>query len=133
VKETVAEIKKVARKDPVRAGDGAVTFIERVSPALEHVESHRHGPQQRDRRPRLGHRERARRCEDPRGMARAAWERRTRPTRSPYIETLADYWGELSASRAIAGAWADRLVGITRLALSPDKDRRGYFLGRRPA
>jgi hypothetical protein len=35
----VGEIKKVARRDPVLAAEGAVLFLERVSPALEHVDS----------------------------------------------------------------------------------------------
>jgi hypothetical protein len=47
----------------------------------------------------------------------------------PYIETLADYWGELCTSKEVASAWADRLVGITRLALSPDRSLRGHFHG----
>jgi hypothetical protein len=47
----------------------------------------------------------------------------------PYIESLADYWGELCASKQVASAWADRLIGITRLALSPDKSVRGHFHG----
>jgi hypothetical protein len=47
----------------------------------------------------------------------------------PYIEGLADYWGDLAGSKEVASAWADRLVGITRMALSPDKDVRGFFHG----
>jgi len=39
VKEAVSEIKKVARKDLVQAAEGAVLFLERVSPALEQVDS----------------------------------------------------------------------------------------------
>jgi hypothetical protein len=42
---------------------------------------------------------------------------------------LAEHWGELCASRKLATAWAERLIGITRLALSPDKNVRGYFHG----
>ena len=38
-KEAVSEIKKVARKDQVLAAEGAVLFLERVSPALSHVDS----------------------------------------------------------------------------------------------
>ena len=34
VKEAVAEIKKVVREDPVLASEGAVLFLEKVSPAL---------------------------------------------------------------------------------------------------
>jgi hypothetical protein len=47
----------------------------------------------------------------------------------PYIERLADCWGELCASKEVAAAWADRLVGITRMALSPDPELRGSFHG----
>ena len=32
VKQAVAEIRKVARKTPVLAADGAVSFLERISP-----------------------------------------------------------------------------------------------------
>jgi hypothetical protein len=39
VKEAVAEIKKVGCKDPVLAAEGAVAFLERLSPALEHIDS----------------------------------------------------------------------------------------------
>ena len=49
IKEAVSEIKKVARKDAVLAAEGAVLFLEKLSPALEHVDSssgailHQHG------------------------------------------------------------------------------------------
>src|SRR6202035_634264 len=39
VQEAVVEIRKVRRKDPVLAAEGAVLFLEKVSPALEHVDS----------------------------------------------------------------------------------------------
>ena len=39
IKEAVSEIKKEARKDPVLGGEGAVLFLEKVAPALEHVDS----------------------------------------------------------------------------------------------
>src|SRR5690606_9209549 len=39
VRQAVAEIKKVAKKDPLLAAEGAVLFLERVSPALEQVDS----------------------------------------------------------------------------------------------
>lgn len=35
VKEAVSEIRKVARRDPLLGAEGAVLFLERVSPALE--------------------------------------------------------------------------------------------------
>jgi len=39
IKEAVAEIKTVSRNDPAAAAEGAVRLIERLSPALEHVDS----------------------------------------------------------------------------------------------
>jgi hypothetical protein len=39
IRQAVAEIKKVARQQPALAADGAVTLLERLSPALEQVDS----------------------------------------------------------------------------------------------
>ena len=39
VKQAVSEIKRVSRAEPVLAADDAVTLLERLSPALEHVDS----------------------------------------------------------------------------------------------
>lgn len=39
IKQAVAEIKKVGKKDAMLAAEGAVVFLERVSPALERVDS----------------------------------------------------------------------------------------------
>lgn len=38
VREAVSEINHVARTEAVEAAEGAVAFIERLSPALENVE-----------------------------------------------------------------------------------------------
>lgn len=132
VKEAVSEIRKVARKDKVLAAEGAVLFLEKVSPALEQVDSSSGA---------IG---------TAVGNAIAAlvsiiatapadettrdqWLERLFEAHAedqiPYIERLADYWGELCASPELASRWADRLIGITRMALSPDKDLRGFFHG----
>jgi hypothetical protein len=39
VREAVSELRKAARSDPLLAAEGAVLFLEKVSPALEHVDS----------------------------------------------------------------------------------------------
>jgi hypothetical protein len=39
IKQAVAEIKKATRKDKVLGAEGAVIFLEKVSGALEHVDS----------------------------------------------------------------------------------------------
>jgi hypothetical protein len=132
VKEAVSEIKQVARRDPLQAAEGAVLFMEKVSPALEPVDSSSGA---------MGTAVNHAIAELVPIIARAPADVKTRETwlerlfeahaadQIPYIERLAEYWGELCASKEIASAWADRLVGITRMALSQDKERRGYFHG----
>jgi hypothetical protein len=132
VKEAVSEIKRVARRHPVLAGDGAVTLLERISPALESVDSSSgsigtavHNAIE-ELVPIIGAAP-----ADPR--TRAAWLERlwaaSEADRIPYIESLAGHWGELCGSKEVASEWADRLLDITRLALSPDQGARGYFHG----
>src|SRR5947208_17089706 len=53
---------------------------------------------------------------------------RMKPTGSP-TSKCSLITGVSSASKEVALAWADRLVGSTRMALSPDKALRGYFHG----
>jgi hypothetical protein len=132
VKQAVAEIKKVARLDPLVAADGAVTFLERVSPALENVDgsSGAIGTTVNnaiaDLVPIV-----AGAPADPK--TRDAWLERLWEAHNqdqiPYIESLAEYWGELCASKEVASEWADRLVDITRMALGQDKTLRGHFNG----
>ena len=38
IKEAVSEIRKVARKDKALAAEGAVLFLEKVSPPIEYVD-----------------------------------------------------------------------------------------------
>jgi hypothetical protein len=132
VREAVSEIKQVARTEPVQAAEGAVGFIERLSPALEHVDSSSGA---------IGAAVNHAIAElvpiiagaPVDGATRQAWLERLFDAHGadqiPYIERLADYWGELCGSAEVASAWADRLIGVTRMALSPDKNVRGYFHG----
>ena len=132
IKQAVAEIKKVARKDPVLAAEGAIAFLERVSPALEHVDSSSGsigtavGNAIAELVPLIAN-------APADAKTRDAWLERLfeahQADQIPYIERLADHWGELCASKEVASAWADKLVGITRMALSPDKNLRGHFHG----
>ena len=132
VKEAVSEIKQVARRDPVLAAEGAVSFLERLSPALEQVDSSSGAigtavnNALRALVPII--------TDAPAGPSvREAWLERLwaahEADQVPYIEILANYWGELCASKETASEWADRLVDITRMALSPDPARRGHFHG----
>jgi len=132
VKEATSEIKKVARKDPVLAAEGAVRFLEKVSPALEHVDGSSGAIGTAVYRaveamvPII-----AEAPLDPKKRA-ALLERLWTAFQEddmPYIETVGDYWGELCASPELASEWADRLLGIVRLSWSPDPNTRGFFKG----
>src|SRR3990170_6959908 len=116
LKQAVSEIRKVARHDPGRAAEGAVRLLERLSPALENVDSSsgaigtavNHAIAEVV--PVI-----ARAPADP--TTREAWLERLWAAHEadeiPYIETLADHWGELCASNEVASAWADRPLGTT--------------------
>ena len=132
IKDAVTEITNVARKDPMIAAEGAVRLIERLSPALEHVDSSSGA---------LGSAvNRAIEALVPviagapvTTSVREQWLERLYEAHAadqvPYIESLADYWGELCVTKELASTWADRLLEITRMALSPVKNLRGHYHG----
>jgi hypothetical protein len=132
IREALAEINAVARTDRNLAAEGAVAFLERLSPALEQIDSSSGA---------IGTAVNRAIVDLVAIITDAPAEQRTREKwldrlweaheadAIPYIETLADYWGELCGSKEVASEWADRLVGITRVALSPDPKLRGYFHG----
>lgn len=132
IKEAVSEIRKVAHKDEALAAEGAVLFLEKVSPAIEYVDSSSGAiggavnkaiealvaviagaPADADTRE---------------GWLQRLWDACT-DDQMPYLELLGDHWGELCASREIASSWADRLIEGCRLAWSPDPHTRGFFMG----
>ena len=133
VREAVAEIKKVARKDPVVAAEGAVAFLERISPALEHVDSSSGA---------IGTAVNNAIAElvpvivnapaDPK--IRAGWLERLFEAHAedqiPYIEIPRRSLGRavcVEGRRLANGPTGSS--GITRMALSPDKNLRGHFHG----
>ena len=132
VREAVAEIKKVGKRDPVLAAEGAIIFIERVSAALEQVDSSsgaigsavNHavadladiiGGAQVD------------------GATRRSWLELLWLAyvndQIPYIESLGDHWGELCSTKEIASEWADRLVDGLRENWTADPRKSGYYKG----
>jgi hypothetical protein len=132
IKEAVAEIQRVVRTDPATAAEGAVRLIERLSPALEHVDSSSGALGSAVNRaienlvPIIG-------SANVSIADREKWLKRLYEAHAvdqvPYIETLADFWGELCVTQELASAWADRMIGTTRMALSPDKNLRGHYHG----
>lgn len=132
IKQALGEIQGVARHDAVHAAEGAVRLIERLSPALEQVDSSSGA---------LGSAVNGAvemlvpliAAAPVPSKVREKWLERLFAAHEadgiPYIEILGDYWGELCVTSELASAWADRLLEITRLALSPDKSLRGHFHG----
>lgn len=132
IKEAVAEIKKVARKDEILAAEGAVLLIEKLSPALERIDSS------------SGSIGAAVNCAiatlvpivasaPADSTTRDAWLERLwsayQEDQMPYIELLGDYWGELCASKELASDWADRLIEPCKLAWSSDAAVGSFFGG----
>lgn len=132
IKEAVSEIKGLARKEPVLAADGAVAFLERVSPALEHVDSSS-GAIGTAVNGAIRELVAIIASAPADATTREAWLERLWEAHAadqiPYIERLADYWAEICASKEGASAWGERLLGTTRMALSPDPNLRGHFHG----
>lgn len=132
VREAVAEIATVARRDPLLAADGAVALLERISPALERVDGSSGSIGTAVNRaidtlvPIIG--------EAPAPVAvRQRWLERLwaahEADQMPYIEALGDRWGELCAGPELASRWADELVPMARRALAAERAPGRFFHG----
>jgi hypothetical protein len=123
IRQAVTEIKHAARRDPVLGAEGAALLLERIFPALETSTAHRAPsawavnnaldalvPLIAEGVADVGMRE---------GWLNRLWAA-IETDEIPYLDRLPDYWGDLCGSTELAALWADRLIGITRLALSPD-------------
>jgi hypothetical protein len=98
LQEALSEIKQVARLEPVLAAEGAIALLERISPALEHVDSSSGA---------IGSAVNRVIAELVPVVSGAPADARTRTAwldrlfeahaadQIPYIEQLAEYWGEL--------------------------------------
>jgi tetratricopeptide (TPR) repeat protein len=132
VREAVSEIRQVARKDPLLGGEGAVLLLEKLSPALEQVDSssgalgnavHRAiealvpviavAPAEPDRRIRWLDR---------------LWQA-LEADKMPWIESLGDHWGELCAGPALASHWANALLDDCRAAWRLARREFVFFQG----
>jgi len=129
IKEAVSEIKRVARKDPVLGGEGAVLFFEKISPAIERVDSSSGaiGTAVNNAIDALVP-----------IIARAPAKDKLRDKwiehlwlavekdDIPYIELLPDHWGELCVTTERASDWADKFIGLLRLTWADPKPGMHY-------
>ena len=132
IKEAVSEIKAVARKEPVLAAEGAVLFLQKVSPALQNIDSSSGAIGTAVNRaidalvPII-----AKAPADP--QMRRKWLEKLYQAHAddeiPYIECLGDFWGELCASPEIAAEWAERLVATVDSVWSRSKVEYGFYHG----
>jgi hypothetical protein len=132
IKEAVSEIKKAASKDPVLGGEGAVLFLEKVSPAIEQVDSSSgaigtavnnaidalvtiiaNAPASDTQRD---------------NWLERLWQA-VGADDIPYIELLPDHWGTLCVTPERASRWADEFIDVVRMAWSPNPELQGYFKG----
>lgn len=132
IKEAVSEIRQVARKEPVLAAEGAILFLEKLSPAIEHVDSSSGAIGTGVNRAmeslvavianaQVEHETRQRWLE-------RLW-RAVEDDAIPYLELLADFWGELCATPDIASRWADEFIPLVERAWDPQATEFRYFKG----
>jgi len=132
IKEALTEIKQFTRKEPVLAAEGAITLLEKLSPALEQVDSSSGAlgsavnkaidtlvpiivkadvePKQRQR------------------WLERLWQA-LQNDEMPYIELLGDYWGELCVTPELASQWADEFMPVVESVWSPKASGHGFFKG----
>lgn len=131
IREAVSEIKKVKRRDPVLAGEGAVLFLERLSPAIINVDSssgaigNTVNKAIEDLVPIIA-------VAPVDDVVRDAWLERLwkafREDKIPYIESLAGYWGELCVTPERASRWADRYLEEFEVISKIEAERgSGFF------
>jgi hypothetical protein len=128
IQEALSEIRALARQDPATAAEGAVLFLEKLSPALSQVDSSTGA---------LGNATYRAVQElaplissapvDP--AVRRKWLDRLfeaiQDDDPPYIESLGDHWGDLCAAPDLASSWADQLLPTQRSVLRERK--RGTY------
>ncbi len=131
LREAVSEIKKVAKKDPVHGADGAVRLMEKLWPALEHIDTSSGALGSAVYKtlaaliPVI--------IDAPAdAKTRSQWLDRLWQAMADdgvdYLEPVGDRWGEICGSVEVAGKWADDLVSVVRSCWSDPKPG-SYFRG----
>ena len=132
IKEAVSEIKQFARKEPVIAAAGAVSLLEKLSPALEAVDSSSGAIGSAVNRaidalvPIIAK-------ADVDHTTRRKWLERLweaiQNDGMAYIELLGDSWGELCASTEMASTWVDELLPFAEQVWSSKDSGPGFYQG----
>lgn len=131
LREAVSEIKKIAKKDPVFAAEGAVRLMEKLWPALEHVDSSSGALGSAvnkaldDLIPLIV-------MAPADNKTRTKWLNRLWQAMEDdgveYLSPVGDRWGDLCGSAETASQWADDLVPALRSCWT-DPNPGSYFQG----
>ena len=132
IKEALTEIKQFTRKEPVLAAEGAITLLEKLSPALEQVDSSSGALESAVNKaidtlvPIIVK-------ADVEPKQRQRWLERLwqalQNDQMPYVELLGDYWGELCVTSELASQWADEFMPVVESVWSPKASGHGFFKG----
>ena len=131
LREAVSEIKKVARKYPALGGEGAVRLMEKLWPALEHVDSSSGAlgsavnKALNDLIPVIVKAPADKKVRDK--WLERLWQAMA-DDGVDYLGPVGDRWGELCGSADVAGKWADELVSTLRSCWT-DPNPGNYFYG----
>jgi hypothetical protein len=131
LKEAVAEIKKAAKADPVAAGDGVVSLMERIWPAFQDVDTSSGALggavnwAQEELLPIAIAAPADRKTRD--GWLARLWLA-IEDDGVDYLSVVGDRWGGLCASGEVASCWADRFLSLLRIAWA-DPQAGGYVRG----
>lgn len=135
IKEAISEIKKVTKKEPVVAAEGAILFLEKVSPALANVDSSSgaigntiyHAIEELV--PIISN-------AVVTNKIRQKWMNRLwnaiEEDNIPYIEHLENYFGQLCAKPDIASHWADQFINLVKHIWSPETTGFNFYKGTIP-
>jgi hypothetical protein len=111
----------MARKDPVTAGDGVVSLMERICPAFQDIDTSSGALggavywAQDALLPIVIESPANRRTRDK--WLERLWQA-IEDDGVDYLSLVGDRWGELCDSREVASSWADRFLGLLRTAWS---------------
>lgn len=132
IKEAVSEIKLVFKENPILGAEGAITFLEKVSPALDHVDSSSGalGSAVNNSIETLVPIISKALADD---KVRDQWLKRlwqaVEDDQMPYIEMIPDYWGELCVTPERASLWADEFIDVVNTMWGNAAYSHDYFKG----
>ncbi len=131
LREAVSEIKKVAKKDPVLGAEGTVRLMEKLWPALEHIDTSSGALGSAVNKALEGLMPiivKAPADENTRNKWLDRLWRAMEDDGVEYLGLVGDRWGEICGSPGVAGRWADDLVSTLRSCWSDPNPGR-YFHG----